>query len=81
MPGDYAKHGFTQGCAVCTFTQLGIGPKRGHNEACRKRVEEEVGKESSDKSSDKVRERQDHYIAPKFQEAWKSSMGRSTRYG
>ena len=65
MPGDYAKHRFTQGCPGCTFAQVGVGPKRGHNEACRKRMEEEIAKDASDKRADNVKERQDHDIAQK----------------
>ena len=75
MPGDHEKHGFTQGCPGCTFAQAGIGTTRGHSEACRNRMEYEIGKDATDKQAEKVRE--DHYIAQKFKNATKSSVGGS----
>ena len=38
-PADFAKHGFTTGCMGCRWIETGLGAKRGHNEACRARME------------------------------------------
>ena len=63
MPRDFSKHGFCQGCPGCIYAQNGIGPKRNHSEDCRRIVEEEIGKDNSDNRADKLKERQDHFMA------------------
>jgi hypothetical protein len=68
MPGDFSKLGFTQGCPGCTYAQNGLGSKRNHSEDCRRRLEEEIGKDSSDNRGDKVKERQDHFLAQQVEE-------------
>ena len=68
MPGDYAKHGFSQGCPGCTWAQNQIGPRRRQSEACRRRLEEEIGKDASDTRAEKVKERNDHYAATEVKE-------------
>ena len=65
MPNDYVKHGFSQGCPGCAWAQIQMGPRRGHSELCRRRLEEELAKDDTDKRADKVKERQDHYVAQK----------------
>ena len=55
MPSDFTKHGFSQGCPGCTYAQNGSGPKRNHSEACRRRMEEEIGKDASDTRADSQR--------------------------
>ena len=70
MPSDFTKHVFSQGCPGCTYAQNGIGPKRNHSEACRRRrrrMEEQIGKIASDIRADKARERQDHSMAQQVQ--------------
>ena len=68
-PSDFAVHGFTQGCPDCIFAQTGIGPKRNHSDACRQRMEAEIGKDASDDRAAKVKERQDRYLAQRIREA------------
>ena len=36
---DYVRHGYTQGCRGCTRLQNGFGPRVGHTELCRERIE------------------------------------------
>ena len=67
-PGDFSQHGFSQGCPGCSYAQDGIGPKRNHSEACRRRMEEEIGKDESDTRADKAKERQDHFIAQQHEQ-------------
>ena len=67
-PGDFTRHGFTQGCPGCIYAQTSIGPERNHNEACRDRMESEIAKDETDKRAEKVKERQDHYVANKIQQ-------------
>ena len=68
MPNDYVKNGFSQGCPGCAWAQNQMGPRRGHSELCRRRLEEEIAKDDNDKRADKVKERQDHYVAQKVEE-------------
>ena len=68
MPGDVSKHGFTQGCPGCTYAQNGLGPKRNHTDDCRRRLDREIGKDSLDNRGEKVKERQDHFIAQQVEE-------------
>ena len=68
MPGDFSKHGFSQGCPGCIYAQDGIGPKRDHSEARRRRMEEDIGKDESDTRADSVQERQDHFIAQQVEQ-------------
>ena len=41
-PTDYARFGYTQGCRSCVWQQHEIGPRPGHTEACRTRLETEI---------------------------------------
>ena len=42
---DFIKFGFSHGCPGCIWAQNGNGPRRGHDESCRKRMEEEIAKD------------------------------------
>ena len=42
---DFEQHGYSGGCEGCARLQAGMGP-RPHSEACRTRLEEELGKGS-----------------------------------
>ena len=44
MSEDFEEHGQTAGCPGCIWLQTQIGPRRGHTEQCRKRMEEELAK-------------------------------------
>ena len=48
---------------ACVYAQQSIGPKRNRSEDCRRRMEEEIGKDNSDARADKDKERQDQFMA------------------
>ena len=50
---------------ICTN---GLRPKRDHSEDCRRGLEGEIGKDSLDTRGEKVKERQDHFIAQQVEE-------------
>ena len=62
-PTDYERHGFTQGCRGCTWQQNRVGPRPGHSENCRARLETEIAKVEGDDRTQRVQERQDHFVA------------------
>ena len=68
MPGDFSKHGFSQGCPGCIYAQNGIGPKGNHSEYCKRGTEEEIGKDNLDTRADKVKERQDHLMTQQVEQ-------------
>ena len=45
-PGDFERHGYTVGCPGCEQLQLASPVRKNHTEACRKRMETELGKTS-----------------------------------
>ena len=53
-PSDYDRHGHTQGCRACTWMQNRVGPRPGHTEACRSRMEGEIAKLDDDDRLKKV---------------------------
>ena len=55
MPGYFSKHGFSQSCPGRAYVQNGIGPKRSHNEACKRGMEEEIGKDEANTKADKLK--------------------------
>ena len=68
MPADYVRHGYTQGCRGCTWAQNQLGARAPHSEACRARIEGEIGKDENDGRTKKVQERHDHFAATKVAE-------------
>ena len=73
-PSDYTRHGYTQGCRGCTWQQNKLGPRAGHSEACRARLEEEISKIEGDDRLQKVQDRQDHFVASKVAEGDKARV-------
>ena len=65
---DVKKHGFTNGCEGCTWIHNHLGPKAGHSEDCRDRIEQEIAKDIRDERSRKAKERIDHYTAQRVGE-------------
>ena len=43
---EYSKHGFTPGCLGCVAIEQGVTPKP-HNQSCRKRMLEVIGKDEA----------------------------------
>ena len=37
---DFQKHGYTENCPECTHILTGVGHRKAHSEACRKRMQE-----------------------------------------
>ena len=62
-PADYITHGYTQGCRGCTWIQNQIGPRAGHSEVCRERIERAIAEDVTDDRAAKAKERLDHYVA------------------
>ena len=67
-PTDYARFGYTQGCRGCTWQQNKVGPRPGHTEACRARLETEIAKVEDDDRMQTVQDRPDHFAATKVSE-------------
>ena len=61
-PTDYAKHGYTQGCRGCAWLETQMGPRVGHTEACRARLEKAIADDESDDRTKKAKDRADHYL-------------------
>ena len=63
-PRDLAQHGYTVGCPGCEYVQSGVGPRRGHDEDCRVRLEEAMveSEEGGDKLK-RAKDRFDHWTA------------------
>ena len=61
-PSDYSKHGYTQGCRGCTWMENQIGPRAGHSEECRARMEKAIAEDKEDDRTKKAKERADHYM-------------------
>ena len=68
QPSDYVQRGYTQGCRGCAWQQHRIGPRPGHSEACRARLEGEISKVDDDDRLQKYRERRDDFVAGKIAE-------------
>ena len=60
---DYERHGFTEGCKGCVWLQVGVGPRVGHSEACRNRLEQKIAEDPGDSRAQKAKDRIDHYVA------------------
>ena len=61
-PEDFVAHGYTIGCPGCESIQLESNVRRGHNEECRARMEEELsktnrGKEMIGRAKDRIDEK------------------------
>ena len=67
LPKHYDTHGFTQGCRGCTWMQNKIGPRPGHTEECRNRMEAAIDKVEGDDTVKKAQERQDHFAAAQIE--------------
>lgn len=65
LKSDIERFGFTQNCAGCRSINRG-GKPMNHSEACRKRIEEQLEKEGSQRLKD-ARERNDHDIAEQIE--------------
>ena len=64
-PGDYVKHGYTEGCKGCTWLQHHLGPRANHCEECRTRIEKAVIEDGGNERAKKAKERIDHWTAQK----------------
>lgn len=58
-PEDFATQGFTQRCPGCIWIQTKVGPRRGHTEDCRSRIEKNIneteeGKERMERTQDRL---------------------------
>ena len=63
-PADFVKHGYSVGCMGCTWLQNGLGARRGHNEACRIRMEKAMEQDEDDKKRLALhKEKLDAYVA------------------
>ena len=49
------KYGYTEGCEGCSYKSAGLRDQRGHNEACRQRIEKAMEEDEDDK---RIRERE-----------------------
>ena len=70
LPSDFQKHGFTENCRGCIHLQDGVGPRMGHNEERRRRMEEIL--RQSEEGKDRVARaegRQEHWIAGEVEKA------------
>ena len=61
-PADYTKHGYTQGCRGCAWLENQIGPRQGHSEICRSRIEKAIAEDETDDRTRKAKERADHHM-------------------
>ena len=60
-PQDFVTHGYTVGCDGCLHLQNQLGQRRGHNEECRKRMEDCIGEEAAGKDRiERARAREEH---------------------
>ena len=57
---ELEKYGFTLGCPGCLAKQRGEVAKRGHSEACRKRIEGMTRHDSEDKNILKLQMKESH---------------------
>ena len=55
---ELEKYGFTAGCPGCIAKQRGEVAKRGHSEACRKRIEDMVRQDVEDRTRSKLQTRE-----------------------
>ena len=63
------KYGFTPGCPGCLAKQRGEVAKKGHSEACRKRIEDLMREDVEDKKKiEKSDERITHQIARRIEQ-------------
>ena len=63
------KYGFTEGCPGCIAKQRGEVAKKGHSEACRKRIEDMMRQNDEDKKKiEAADDRISHQIARKLEQ-------------
>ena len=66
---ELEKYGFTAGCPGCTAKQRGEVAKKGHSEACRKRIEDMMRQDEKDrKKVEAADDRISHQIARRLEQ-------------
>ena len=61
---DFVKYGYTVGCLGCESIQFEANVRRGHNEECRARMEEELSKTDRGKEiMGRIKDRIDEKVA------------------
>ena len=66
---ELEKYGFTEGCPGCIAKQRGEVAKKGHSEACRKRIENLMRQDEGDrKKIEAADDRISHHIARRLEQ-------------